>query len=48
VLFAMLTLIYISVAAAGHDDHIVDEHHEHGMIGAIETAAEDMAVGVRG
>jgi len=43
VLFAMLTLIYIAVAAAGHDDH--DEHHEHGVIGAIEDAAQDLAVG---
>jgi F-type H+-transporting ATPase subunit a len=44
VLFAMLTLIYISVAAAGHDDHH-DEHHEHGVIGAIEDAAQDLTVG---
>ena len=43
VLFAMLTLIYISVAAAGHGDH--DKHHEHGVVGAIEDAAGDMAVG---
>jgi F-type H+-transporting ATPase subunit a len=44
VLFAMLTLIYIAVAAAGHDDHH-DEHHEHGVIGAIEDAAQDLTVG---
>ena len=43
VLFAMLTLIYISVATAGHGDH--DKHHEHGVIGAIEDAAGDIAVG---
>jgi F-type H+-transporting ATPase subunit a len=44
-LFAMLTLIYITVATAGHDDH--DTHHEHGVMGALENAAEDMAVGSR-
>lgn len=43
-LFSLLTLIYISVAAAGHGDHD-DEHHEHGIIGAIEDAAQDLAVG---
>lgn len=43
-LFSLLTLIYISVAAAGHGDHD-DEHHEHGVIGAIEDAAQDLTVG---
>ena len=42
-LFSLLTLIYISVAAAGHGDH--DEHHEHGVVGAIEDAAQDLTVG---
>jgi F-type H+-transporting ATPase subunit a len=43
-LFSLLTLIYISVAAASHGDHH-DEHHEHGVVGAIEDAAQDMTVG---
>ena len=42
-LFAMLTLIYIVVAAAAHDDH--EDHHEHGAMGALEDAAEDLVVG---
>jgi F-type H+-transporting ATPase subunit a len=45
-LFSLLTLIYISVAAAGHDNHHADEHHhEGGVVGAIEDAAQDLAVG---
>ncbi len=42
-LFALLTLIYVAVAAAGHGDH--EEHHEHGPVGAIERGAEALAVG---
>ena len=44
VLFAILTLIYIAVAAAGHDDHH-EEHHEGGIVGALEDAAQDLTVG---
>jgi F-type H+-transporting ATPase subunit a len=43
-LFSLLTLIYISVAAAGHGDHH-DEHHQGGIVGAIEDAAQDLTVG---
>lgn len=39
-LFSLLTLIYIAVAAAGHD-----EHEEHTATGFIERAAEEIAVG---
>jgi F-type H+-transporting ATPase subunit a len=42
-LFSLLTLIYIAVAAAGHGDH--DAHEEHGPIGAIEHGAQELAVG---
>ena len=44
-LFSLLTLIYVAVAAAGHGGH---EHEEHGATGAIEHAAEEMAVGAAG
>ena len=39
-LFSLLTLIYIAVAVAGHD-----EHEEHTATGSIERAAEEVAVG---
>jgi F-type H+-transporting ATPase subunit a len=39
-LFSLLTLIYIAVAAAGHDDH-----EEHSATGFVERAAEEVAVG---
>ena len=42
-LFSLLTLIYIAVAAAGHGDHEHEAEH-HGPVGAIEHAATDMAV----
>lgn len=42
-LFSLLTLIYVAVAAAGHGDH--EEHHEHGPAGVIERGAEELAVG---
>jgi F-type H+-transporting ATPase subunit a len=41
-LFSLLTLIYIAVAAAGHGDH--GAHEEHGPIGALEHGAEELAV----
>lgn len=41
-LFSLLTLIYIAVAAAGHGDH---DHEEHGATGAVEHAARELAVG---
>lgn len=45
-LFSLLTLIYIAVATAGHGDH--DKHDivhdgEHGVVGAIERQAADLA-----
>ena len=39
-LFSLLTLSYISIAASGHD-----EHEEHGAEGAIVRGAEELAVG---
>ena len=39
-LFSLLTLIYIAVAAAGHD-----AHEEHTATGFVERAAEEVAVG---
>jgi len=39
-LFSLLTLSYISIAASGHD-----EHEEHGVEGAIERGAQELAVG---
>jgi len=39
-LFSLLTLIYITVAAAGHGG----DHHEHGAVGAIEHGAEELVV----
>jgi F-type H+-transporting ATPase subunit a len=42
-LFSLLTLIYISVASAGHGGHDDDHHEEHGPAGAIERQAADMA-----
>jgi F-type H+-transporting ATPase subunit a len=44
-LFSLLTLIYISVAAAGHGDHHDEHHHEGGVVGAIADAAQDLTVG---
>jgi F-type H+-transporting ATPase subunit a len=39
-LFSLLTLSYISIAASGHT-----EHEEHGAEGAIERGAQELAVG---
>jgi F-type H+-transporting ATPase subunit a len=39
-LFSLLTLSYISIAASGHD-----EHEEHGAEGVIERGAQELAVG---
>jgi len=39
-LFSLLTLSYISIAASGHD-----EHEEHGAEGFVERGAQELAVG---
>ncbi len=39
-LFSLLTLSYISIAASGHD-----EHEEHGVEGIVERGARELAVG---
>lgn len=41
--FALLTLIYITLAAAGHDDHEHEEAHAHGSADATTTRAATSA-----
>ena len=43
--FALLTLIYITLAAAGHDDHETDEAHAHGPAGATTAGAASAGSG---
>lgn len=43
--FALLTLIYITLAAAGHDDHETDEAHAHGPAGATTASTASASAG---